>query len=327
MCVAIYKPEKQRLRYADMRDCWIRNNDGMGFAAAIEGHLVVHHELTNFETFWKALKDVREYPCIVHFRWATHGNIDQENTHPFVLNHGSIAMAHNGIISEFCSTYNTCQESSDTKLFVKKVLQPLLHKNPELLYHEAFQNIMEMAIGIGNKLAFLDAEGRHIIINKWAGTWNHGIWYSNMSWNTSPVRGALGPWKPGNTNSSYTGWEGSDGHEEWYQQYQTEPDDRICVYCGYRVPPNVQYYQMGESDCMCYACNESFKETGVDSTGWSKRTKYNKAAEDANRFCNECGKNINLVDKYYTFQGFYYCMCSGKEFSEFKTDVLTRESA
>jgi len=318
MCVAIYKPASRRLKYADMHECWRKNNDGMGFAAAVDGHLLVHRELDNFETFWKALKDVREYPCVVHFRWATHGNVDNENTHPFLLNHGSIAMAHNGIISEFCNVYGVNQESSDTKLFVEGVLQPLLLKNPNLLYNEAFQNMVGMAIGGGNKLAFLDAQGRHVLINKYAGTWEKGIWYSNMSWNNVTVRGSLPPWD----GDSSAEWESGD-NSEWYRQYQSE-DERICVYCGYRVPRDVQSYQCGSDQCMCIACERSFEETGTDSTGWSGRSSYIREAEKASRFCAECGKNINLVSRYYTFQGEHYCLCTGKDFGEFKDDVLGR---
>lgn len=323
MCVAIYKPASRRLKYADMYDCWKKNNDGMGFAAAIDGQLVVHHELDNFEIFWKALKDVREYPCIVHFRWATHGNVDEANAHPFLMNHGSIAMAHNGIISEFCSVYGVQQDDSDTKLFVDKVLQPLLAKNPELLYNDSFQNMVAMAIGAGNKLAFLDAQGRHVIINKYAGTWEKGIWYSNMSWNNVTVRGALPPWDgEGTRGDSIAEWHQGD-NSEWYEKY-AQPDERICVYCGYRVPPDVQCYQVGEANCMCWSCEQSFKQTGTDSTGWSGRSKYITESKKANRFCAECGKNINLVSRFYQFQGEYYCMCTGKDFSEFKDDVLGR---
>ena len=331
MCVAIYKPASRRLKYADMHDCWRKNRDGMGFAAAVDGHLVVHQELSNFETFWKALKDLREYPCIVHFRWATHGNIDIENTHPFLLNHGSIAMAHNGIISEFCSVYGSDQDSSDTKLYIEGVLQPLLLKNPELLYNKSFQAMVAMSIGGSNKLAFLDADGRHVLINKYAGTWEKGIWYSNMSWNDANVygsgqyvRGSVPPWDAEDSRGdTHSEWQSGD-NTEWYERY-AQADERICVYCGYRVPPDVQCYQVGKDNCMCWSCEQSFKQTGTDSTGWSSTGKrYQEKADRANRFCDECGKNINLVSKYYSFQGNYYCMCTGKDFAEFKDGVLGR---
>ena len=289
MCVAIYKPADKKLNYANMHKCHVKNSDGMGFSAAVDGKLVTFHELKNFEIFWKALKDYRHYPCIVHFRWATHGAETLENCHPFLLNHGSIAMAHNGIISEFCSAINVTQEKSDTALFVDKVLQPLLRKNPELLYNSAFQEVLHMAMGSSNKLVFLDAQGKFVIIEKTSGyvgvhnSWDNGIWYSNTSWKHNYGSIILA--------NSYAG-----GDTTWCKEYQ-EDIPRECIYCGYKIARHAQIYQVGEDSCMCQLCNQSTRHRSAESVKemaeWEKN--YTKKANKAAKFCWECGININLV--------------------------------
>lgn len=49
---------------------------------------------------WNELKDA---PCLIHFRLATHGAVNTENTHPFryTLAHGEHGyIAHNGIAAD-----------------------------------------------------------------------------------------------------------------------------------------------------------------------------------------------------------------------------------
>ncbi len=51
----------------------------------------------NFDNFTAQLrKRTIDEPCILHFRWATHGSIKRANCHPFNID--DVYFAHNGIL-------------------------------------------------------------------------------------------------------------------------------------------------------------------------------------------------------------------------------------
>ena len=83
MCLALYKPAKATLSEKDMRQAFINNPDGAGFAyydPAIR-RVVIQKGYYTFNEFWKDFKIILDehLECIVHFRWATHGEINDSN--------------------------------------------------------------------------------------------------------------------------------------------------------------------------------------------------------------------------------------------------------
>lgn len=311
MCVAIYKPASKRLKYADLKECYLKNNDGMGFAAAVDGQLVTHRIVDGkFDDFWKLLKKHKENPCLIHFRWATHGDTNEDNTHPFLLNHGSIAMAHNGVIHEFVTAYGIKQKESDTFLFIQKMLQPLIADDPGLLYKKSFQRMLAMAVGSANKLAFLDSSGKAVLINKYAGSWRKGVWFSNMTWD-EPIIKLLG------SAPLY------DTYGNWYQQPDNDSAYLECVYCGHSYGVD-QMFHVGTKDGLhvCMSCQGEHRPTNTES---KSLVKYNKTAAKYSRFCFYCDRNIYTVAKYYKYHNYYYCMCLDKNWVEFKADITVAE--
>jgi glucosamine--fructose-6-phosphate aminotransferase (isomerizing) len=51
-----------------------------------------------FDIFSNNIKHYNSEITIGHTRWATHGGINIDNTHPHVSNNGNISLVHNGII-------------------------------------------------------------------------------------------------------------------------------------------------------------------------------------------------------------------------------------
>jgi hypothetical protein len=107
MCLAIYKPEKVKLYRADLRRAFEANPDGAGFAYYdnSQRRVIVEKGFFQFNEFWRAFQEVQRdnLKAIVHFRWATHGAVNNDNCHPYDLDDG--ALIHNGMISCVTSSY------------------------------------------------------------------------------------------------------------------------------------------------------------------------------------------------------------------------------
>jgi len=194
MCVIIYAPNKsgptteewQKDYQKYLRRLHRRNNDGYGimWADGERVHMVKNPKPENDEEPLAKYEAVKDKDVLVHFRIATHGNIDEVNTHPFQVldrtQHGlDLWMMHNGILSDFPGS-TADKDHSDTWHFVEKFLKPILAENPDLIYKGEFQRSLGWVVR-GSKLAFMDNYGDVVLINAHSGK-DHkhlGIWTSN----------------------------------------------------------------------------------------------------------------------------------------------------
>ena len=113
-------------------------------------------------------------PFVAHFRISTQGGVNLENAHPFPVN-ADLAMAHNGIISQFSGPNARKTGLSDTRLFVLNVLRKL---PPDFLSNEVAIDLIRSFVG-GDKLVFLGIDKSLSIFNEKAGILDEGVWYSN----------------------------------------------------------------------------------------------------------------------------------------------------
>lgn len=182
MCIAIYKAKGLTAKKEVYAECFRANPDGAGFVVRERtGELKIEKGFFTFQNFWEAFQPHQSKQSIIHFRIKTHGNIDEENSHPFWVKEGHLAFAHNGIITNQDTA--TDHTKSDTWHFNKDVLQHLLTKYGEdAIEDPVLQGLITEYIGY-SKLAFLREDGKAWIFNKNLGTTDfNGIWFSNHSY-------------------------------------------------------------------------------------------------------------------------------------------------
>ena len=113
-------------------------------------------------------RDINE-PCLMHFRWATHGSICRANCHPFRDSKSGCSFMHNGILNIVPVGNMTDSETAFLRYFVPEIRKHGLDSD-ELAY------AVHQVIG-SSKFAFLQGDtvrlfGEYL---KW-----NGSWFSNL---------------------------------------------------------------------------------------------------------------------------------------------------
>lgn len=181
MCIAIYKPERHTLSEESLRNCWLANPDGSGFAWGTGKKLHIRKALTwtEFLRQWHACEhETTTYDTVVHFRIGTSGAMDLRNCHPHVVRKNELCMVHNGILPLDVPVGSPI---SDTAIFAGVLKDDM----PRHWYRDsAWQDELGDMIGEGNKIVIIDKRCNAAIINEHRGHWHDGIWYSNHSYET-----------------------------------------------------------------------------------------------------------------------------------------------
>ena len=184
MCLAIYKPQNKKVLKHEMETAWESNDDGAGFAYPYKGKVIIEKGFMTFDSFWNAIKPHMDKPMAIHFRWSTHGLVDENNCHPFAIT-DELAMIHNGVIS---GIEITDKDKSDTRTFVDDYVKPIHKGDKKFIYSDYGKRTLQACIGSGSKLVFIDKKANYVIVNEEAGEWQDGVWYSNNSHKELKVR-------------------------------------------------------------------------------------------------------------------------------------------
>lgn len=189
MCIAIFKPKNKKIHKEVLKECFRMNRDGAGFSFHDPDGpfpVVLKKGYFTFDDFWEAYQKFskeQELTCIIHFRVATHKNVDGRNCHPWRVS-SDLTFIHNGTIQGMTKD----DSLSDTGNFCA-MLDSLMQESPTYYKTPEFKWLISNAIGSNNKLIFLDKYGDHIIINESAGVWKDGCWFSNQSFGCQRSRG------------------------------------------------------------------------------------------------------------------------------------------
>jgi len=201
MCLIAYSPDGPGdYDMSLLKNAMDHNSDGYGIMyPTSRGRLKTIRSMGLWDTFERDMLNVpARAPVAVHFRYGTHGAIDESMCHPFQISQ-NVAMMHNGVLHHFEGD----KLLSDTAELCRDILRPMLEYAPDILGTSAFERALEIIIGDGNKLLFMDGGGDATIINERDGTWQGGIWYSN-TYSLTPLRAvpkilpayAMDDWEP-----------------------------------------------------------------------------------------------------------------------------------
>ena len=286
MCLLVIQHQNApTLPSAWLADFYAHNQDGVGVMYAKDGKLIVKKILPktagDFESFYH--KEITGKFCAFHLRMKTHGDINLENCHPYeVLNqaeHGiDLWLMHNGVLS----TGNKAdQTKSDTWHYIKNYLVPMLAKNPDFAFSQAFSEMVAEHIGSSNKFVLMDNTGRYQVINQDAGVKWGGMWLSNTyAWSAPysiPKKSKQSDWQSqvsqeprkrllGQMGSFSTrGSNVANGYSTWQDDEYVEDEEAIYESCIDGELDDLSYFgydRIGQMDYL--KAYEFVYEYGID---------------------------------------------------------------
>lgn len=178
MCIIILNKKNSTLSDDILKNSFLSNPDGSGFAYSINNKLYIIKgifELDKFIETYKTIKEVSESDILIHCRISTGGKIDKNNCHPHII-HNDCCLAHNGILN-----IKPTKTKSDTKVFIDTYLKNF--STDDLMFNTSLIQLIEFSIGLENKFVLMNNSGQTTIYNQQSGhidTDNN--WYSNLSY-------------------------------------------------------------------------------------------------------------------------------------------------
>lgn len=113
-------------------------------------------------------RDINE-PCLMHFRWATHGSIKKANCHPFHDDATDTWFMHNGILDIIPTG-----DMTDSETAFREILVPEIQEHG--LSSDEVRYAIQCVIG-GSRFAFMQGDEVRLFgqYERW-----HGCWFSNL---------------------------------------------------------------------------------------------------------------------------------------------------
>ena len=150
-----------------------RGYDSWGISLEKEGNLFILKKAGKIGDFSREDTLPKSEIAIGHTRWATHGKVSEQNSHPHVDCQGRIAVVHNGIIENFCDLKDKLEKlghhfnsETDTEVIPHLIEEHMKNKDFEESCIGAIKEIegsYALLIQTGKKLAFASKENPLII--------------------------------------------------------------------------------------------------------------------------------------------------------------------
>ena len=102
MCLILRKPPNCRVPWTIINDAWVHQHDGWGIIIRLPDNSRLIVKGYEFSILRDLLAKHEDKDILLHLRFATHGSINNDNTHPFdIFGDGQYWLMHNGILQEF----------------------------------------------------------------------------------------------------------------------------------------------------------------------------------------------------------------------------------
>lgn len=219
MCLLSFLPPGVQPDTEALRNGTLVNDDGHGFAIVHDDTILVErglHADTIIDAFAAARSRYPHGPALFHSRMGTHGDNSLANCHPFAVGGDErTVIAHNGILP--ASTQPVPGDPRcDTRIAAEELLPSLGSLRSRRLRLQ-----VSRWMGRHNKIVVLSVDRRFrqqaYILNEQAGSWHHGIWYSNDGylpplydrlWGPCPMTcpGCHAPLDPEQDHCLWCGW-------------------------------------------------------------------------------------------------------------------------
>jgi len=167
MCVICVKPKGAKMPSDEIiKAMYQANHDGCGFCTPTKSYKGL-----SFASFMREIKNVPDSePCIMHFRWATHGSVKRSNCHPFYDAESQTWFAHNGILD-----IRPVGDMTDSETAFRYKIAPIIS-----IYgfgSKEFKKAVKDVIGV-SRFAFLNGEDVAMFGNFFD---RFGCYYSNLN--------------------------------------------------------------------------------------------------------------------------------------------------
>lgn len=180
MCLIVFNPHGNKLPEDRMRVAFDNNPHGFGFMWNEDGRakMIKDDGTGGIEKFMELMEFFRGVPHAIHLRWRTHGAISEAGSHPHVIlskdrgDAADLLMMHNGTFSGLPSD----PVKSDTMILAERLREELKDNGGQ--FNKAVSKFSKN-IGLGNRVLFLNSQGKAIFLNAGLGFWDSGVWYSN----------------------------------------------------------------------------------------------------------------------------------------------------
>lgn len=189
MCVIVWRPAGKTIPDFFFTKAIAANNDGFGLMYKEDDVIKVIKRPgpLKYEEVMKIINDLGDINLSMHFRMRTHGDLSENNCHPYPVTRKEdgdphdIYVMHNGVIS------NTGAErdkgESDTAMYIAKILRPIVKENPGLLGNKSFMEMVSRDIGTGNRFLISHTVQTPFLwtLNFSQGNEKWGCWFSNSN--------------------------------------------------------------------------------------------------------------------------------------------------